>query len=237
MVIRAVVATVIGACAACSYGGSFVDCEVACTTSTGCPAGFTCSATEGLCRSGATTASCGAILDGEVDSSLDRGVDARSDGTGDAASASCPAVFDGAGHLFVNTLMTWPDAEAYCKSLETTPGDTLYFHLVVVNDAEELGVLTPTGTPLGDAWLGYTDSKDPSGSSDPTTVAANFRWITDEQPAPGFATWASGQPDETTPPRCAYKNLADGLMHDRTCDHTRTFFCECDQFPEDPNNL
>lgn len=229
MVIRTVLGVALIASAACSYGGSFVDCEVACTPSTGCPAEFTCSASEGLCRSGETTATCGAILDGKVDSSVGGGVD--------GGSASCPAAFSGAPHLFVNMLMTWSDAEAYCQSLDATPGNAPYVHLVVVNDAGELGQLTPTGTPLDDAWLGYTDSKDPSGSSDPATVAVNFRWITDEQAAPGFATWASGQPDETTTPRCAYKNFADGLMHDRTCDHTRTFFCECDPFPEDPNNL
>lgn len=230
MVIRTVLGIAVAALAACSYRSSFVDCELACTQSTGCPPGFMCSAAEGLCRSGATTASCGAILDG--------GVDGGTDGSVDDGAALCPAAFGGARHLFVNMLMEWPAAEAYCKSLDATPEDTLHVHLVVVNDAAELGQLTPTGTPMDDAWLGYTDSKNPSGSTDPVTVAANFRWITDEQPAPGFAPWASGQPDETTPPRCAYKSFADGFMHDRTCTgHTRTFFCECDSFPENPNNL
>jgi hypothetical protein len=225
VVIRTVLGVAITASTACSYGGGFVDCEIACTPPTGCPAGFACSASEGRCRSGATTASCAAILDGGVDG----------DGA-DGLSLACPAAFGGSRYLFVNMLVTWPAAEASCKSLDSTPGDGTYVHLVVVNSAGELGQLTPTGTPMDDAWLGYSDSKNPSGSADAATIAANFRWITDEQPAPGFAMWASGQPDETTPPRCAYKNFVDGLMHDRACDHTRTFFCECDAFDENPNN-
>ncbi|HEY4182013.1 MAG TPA: hypothetical protein VGM90_34455 [Kofleriaceae bacterium] len=65
MVIRAVLVAVIAAGAGCSYGGSFGDCEVACAASTGCPSGFTCAVSEGMCRSSATPAtSCAAILDG-----------------------------------------------------------------------------------------------------------------------------------------------------------------------------
>ena len=175
------------------------------------------------------------MLDGNVDSSFDGGVDGHVDSSVDAASASCPPVFGGGRHLFVNMLMEWPAAEAYCKSLDSTPTAAPYVHLVVVNDATELGQLTPTGTPMDDAWLGYTDSKlNPGGSPDP----AKFLWITNEQVQPGFAMWTTGQPDDSSGPRCAYKNFSNGLMHDRTCTgHTRTFFCECDQFPENPNNL
>jgi hypothetical protein len=77
VVIRTMVGTAIAASTGCSYGGSFVDCEVSCTQSTGCPPGFTCSASspgeQGLCWSGATAPSCGAILDGSVDGNVDAG--------------------------------------------------------------------------------------------------------------------------------------------------------------------
>jgi hypothetical protein len=235
VVIRTVVlAMAIAAIAACSYKGGFADCEVACTSSTGCPPGFTCSASSpgetGMCRNGATTPSC---VDGGVDGIADgSGADAGTDG----AAASCPVVFGGGRYLFVNSLMEWLAAEAYCKSLDSTPSVAPYVHLVVVNSAVELGQLTPTGTPMDDAWLGYTDSKlNPGGAPDP----AKFIWVTNEPPAPpGFAMWASGQPDDSSGPRCAYKKFSDGLMHDRTCiGHTRTFFCECDEFPENASNL
>ena len=230
--IRSVLGIAIAMSAACSYEGSFGDCEIACTPSTGCPAGFTCSASEGLCRGGAMATSCAAIFDGGLDGDIAADLDNALDGGVDGGSA-CPAMFGGGRYLFVNTLMEWPAAEAYCTSLDSTLGDATYVHLVIVGDAGELGQLTPTGTPMDDAWLGYTDARNPSASSDPVTIASNFRWVTDEQSAPGFAMWASGQPQETTPPRCAYKNFSDGLMHDRTCTgHTRTFFCECDAFPE-----
>lgn len=233
--IRTVLVLAVAASTACSYRGSFADCEIACTASTGCPAGFSCSTSEGLCRSLVTTTSCVAILDGGVDGSFDDGGDGWVDGSVDAQPASCPAEFGGGRYLFVNTLMEWPAAEAYCKSLDSTPTVAPYVHLVVVNNATELGQLTPTGTPMDDAWLGYTDSKlNAGGSPDP----AKFLWVTDEQAQPGFAMWTTGQPDDSSGPRCAYKNFSNGLMHDRTCTgHTRTFFCECDEFPENQNNL
>lgn len=49
------------AAAGCSYRASFRDCEVRCTAATGCPAGFSCSATEGMCRAPGETQSCAAI--------------------------------------------------------------------------------------------------------------------------------------------------------------------------------
>jgi sulfatase modifying factor 1 len=57
-----VAAVALVASAACSYGVSFRDCEVSCTT--GCPAGFECSASEGLCRpTGGASVACSTILD------------------------------------------------------------------------------------------------------------------------------------------------------------------------------
>ena len=71
MVIKSVFAIVIAASAACSYKGSFADCEISCTQSTGCPAGFRCSATNpeevGLCWSATTAPSCTENQDGSVD--------------------------------------------------------------------------------------------------------------------------------------------------------------------------
>ena len=233
MVIKAVLGMTIAVCAACSYKGSFVDCEVACTESTGCPPGFTCSPTESLCRSGATNASCAAVLDGGVDSDADGGID--------GGATSCPAAFDGAGHLFVNMEVTWEVARMHCTSLDPTPtlGVPPYVHLVVVKDAGELGqVMVLPATQSSGTWLGYTDRKlNPPSCPDPVSCAVNFRWITDEQP--NFTTWASGQPDNGSGPRCAYRDSGppDMLMHDRTCDNLRHFVCECDQFPENPDNF
>ena len=52
----------IAACAACSsYEGSFVDCEVACTPSTGCPPGFECSTPEGVCRAVGVSTPCSSL--------------------------------------------------------------------------------------------------------------------------------------------------------------------------------
>ena len=210
-------AVAIAASAACSsYGGSFVDCEIACTPTTGCPPGFTCSASEGLCRSGTTAPSCAAILDGSVDS----------------AATSCPAVFGSTRYLFVNTPMTWPDAEAHCKSLDSTPGEAPYVHLVVISNAGELTqLMVLLAGAVEDPWLGYSDSKlNPGG----TPNAALFLWVTDE---PGLAMWGSDQPDHSSGPRCADRDADDGLMHDNSCTSMRTTLCECDQFPENPNNL
>jgi hypothetical protein len=252
VVIRAALGMVIVANTACSYGVSFRDCEVACistdsqaTPGSGCPAGFTCSPSEGLCRSGAITPSCLTILDGGVDASDGGGIDGGVgsdggvgiDGSVDGGSASCPAAFGGGRYLFVNMLVTWTMADMYCKGLDSNPGDATYVHLVVLSDASELGLLAPPsvcGQPADDQckpWLGYSDGK--LNGSGLTPDPSKFLWVTDEA---GIVTWAAGQPDETEPPRCAYRD-ADGLVHDRTCDHTRSFFCECDQFPEDASHL
>lgn len=60
MVTHAVIAAVIAA-AGCSYGATFRDCEIQCTMETGCPGGFSCSASESLCRATGETQSCSAI--------------------------------------------------------------------------------------------------------------------------------------------------------------------------------
>ena len=54
------------ALAACGYDASFRDCTIGCSSATGCPNGFTCSVSEALCRTGETSASCAAVLDGGV---------------------------------------------------------------------------------------------------------------------------------------------------------------------------
>jgi hypothetical protein len=65
----------IAASAACSYRASFVDCEISCTQSTGCPAGFKCSASTpeeiGVCWNGATAPSCTDHQDGGMDGGMD----------------------------------------------------------------------------------------------------------------------------------------------------------------------
>ena len=231
--IRIVLVAVSAACAACSYGGSFIDCEVACTSLTGCPPGFTCSGSEGLCRSGATTSSCGGILDGGVDVGFDGNVDGNVDGGVDGGAPLCPAAFGGGRYLFVNMAVPWSNAEAYCKSLDSTPGDAPFVHLVVVSNTAELGQLVVLlSGAVEDPWLGYTDSKlNPDGLPD----AAVFQWVTDEPGA--VAMWGSGQPDNSSGPRCPDRDAGDGLMHDNACTSMRTILCECDQFPEDPTNL
>lgn len=50
-----------GILAACGYDAGFADCTVACDE-TSCPEGLTCSFDEGLCRTGATSASCAMVL-------------------------------------------------------------------------------------------------------------------------------------------------------------------------------
>jgi hypothetical protein len=60
VVIRAAIVAVIAA-AGCGYGASFRDCEIRCTAATGCPTGFSCSASEGVCRASGATQSCAAI--------------------------------------------------------------------------------------------------------------------------------------------------------------------------------
>jgi hypothetical protein len=45
----------------CSYDPSFRDCEIACTTDTGCPEGFKCG-TENRCRLDGATQTCTAVL-------------------------------------------------------------------------------------------------------------------------------------------------------------------------------
>src|SRR5277367_2564070 len=53
----------------CGYDAKLSDCTISCSEISGCPANFTCSTSEGLCRSGETTASCAAVAsDGGIDS-------------------------------------------------------------------------------------------------------------------------------------------------------------------------
>jgi hypothetical protein len=249
MMMGGLVVTAALALAACGYGASFGDCTVACSAEASeCPSGFTCSTLEGRCRNGATTLSCASILGGDgdagadtievgSDADVDAGLDGGVDGAIDGAATSCPAAFGGTRYLFVNMLVTWQAAESYCTMLDSTPASAPYVHLVVVSDAQELTQLIPPsscGQPADDSckpWLGYSDIKLGAGGSTPDPT--KFLWVTDE---PGLVTWASDQPDESTPPRCAYRD-SDGLMHDRTCEHTRSFYCECDQFRENPSNL
>jgi hypothetical protein len=79
---RLVVVFIVAACG-CTYDASFTDCTVACSMAApDCPDGFSCSATEGMCRAAENVGiSCAAVLDGGVD-------DARPDGGGTAPDAN-----------------------------------------------------------------------------------------------------------------------------------------------------
>ena len=76
--------------ASCDHG-SFRDCAVSCTASTGCPDGLSCG-TEGLCRTGLTASTCNAVKDAldEVDadtSCVCSAADTLSCSSGDTACA------------------------------------------------------------------------------------------------------------------------------------------------------
>lgn len=66
--------TAIAACAlalgACSYGPSFVDCQIQCAGPDDCPAGFSCGA-ESRCRPTSATSSCAPPADADVDAGSD----------------------------------------------------------------------------------------------------------------------------------------------------------------------
>jgi len=59
----------LGVASGCTYDASFRDCTVTCSVaSPECPGGFTCSTTEGMCRTAANVGiSCAAVLDGGME--------------------------------------------------------------------------------------------------------------------------------------------------------------------------
>ena len=134
-------------------------------------------------------------------------------------------------------LLRFLSGEGTCSRQGNVTHPRRHTHAGVIGRALELAqvMVLPAAQSSG-TWLGYTDSKlNPSSCPDPVSCAANFRWITDEQP--NLTTWATGQPDDGTGPRCAYRDSGDGSMRDRTCTNLRHFVCECDQFPENPANF
>jgi len=140
------------------------------------------------------------------------------DGGPDGGAASCPAGFTGR-YLFVNQDVAWRVAELHCKSLDPTPNDSPFVHLAVVSTAAELVHVGQLADPEN-TWLGYTNT---SGS---------FKWISTESTT--YSNWDTGEPGSDG---CAYLST-NGFMFASDCaTGTHRFVCECDQFPEDPNNF
>lgn len=91
-VVRTLAITISLTLASCGYGASFRDCAISCSSASGCPDGFSCSMSEGLCRIPGVTATCAAI---ESDGGVDGVVDARCPGDLDCdgvpdAMDNCP---------------------------------------------------------------------------------------------------------------------------------------------------
>jgi formylglycine-generating enzyme len=104
-------ATISMALTACAYDASFSDCTINCSATSGCPDGFSCSTSEGLCRSGAATLSCAAIVDGGG------GNDGNRDGGSDGGTTRCSGLAATCGST----------ASDDCCSIATTiPGGTFY---------------------------------------------------------------------------------------------------------------
>jgi hypothetical protein len=60
--VKVLVALAVGATVSCGYDASFRDCTINCSDATGCPDGFSCSITEGLCRPAGFNMSCSSIV-------------------------------------------------------------------------------------------------------------------------------------------------------------------------------
>jgi len=237
MVIKTVLVMLIAACAACSYKSSFVECEVACTESTGCPLGFTCSPTENLCRSGVTNASCAAILDGGIDSEIADDAAAVDGSTDPCAGVIPPAnctkfVCDGTCHLYCTTPSNWDMAKAACE------GPTGWWLTEINSLAEDTCVdgQIPDGT---NTWIGLHQaagqtavdanwSWSHSGTAIPPTGTAFRRWESDAGTgsAPNDAGGASGEDGSQN---CASTSGDNSGWDDRECVQTIAYVCE--RFP------
>ena len=231
MVIKVVLAVAITALGACSYEGKFVDCEITCTPSTGCPTGFTCAASEGLCRSGATMESCAVVRDGGNDAVT---VDGTTDPcAGVSTPASCTKfVCDGTCHLYCTTPLNWDMAKAACE------GSTGWWLTEINSLAEDTCVdgQIPDGT---NTWIGLHQaagqtavdanwSWSHSGTALPPTGTAFRRWESDAGTgsAPNDAGGGSGEDGSQN---CASTSGDNSGWDDRECPQTIPYVCE--RFP------
>jgi hypothetical protein len=217
----AVLGVAIAACAACSYyGGIFVDCEIACTPSTGCPPGFTCSASEGLCRSGATTPSCAAIFDGGPDAP---GADAFD-------PSVCPTTYaislpsTTSRYRLASGGLDWTHAIDACVADQTSPKG--FTHLVVFTKRQEQ---TELEAIVGDVWVGYSD-RLVEGEFRATTLEPIGNYV-----APSSPAWAFGEPNHQTTAENCDEVILEGGLNDNNCANTRMFVCECDSYANDPS--
>lgn len=145
----------------------------------------------------------------------------------DERPAACPSEFLGARYVAFTQKLEWPEAEAACASLV---GVRMYSHLAVIGDAAEAKVVVDMIRP-NEAWVGLTDRKD----------HMLFRWIT-EEPVMGEIPWLPGQPNlPPRPPvgRCGriLDDSGDMGLADGPCDESKLVFCECDEFPIDPERF
>jgi len=81
------------------------------------------------------------------------------------------------GHWYqrTDTLKTWHEAKAYCKSVEG--------YLATVTSQSEMDFILNTFGDANHTWIGGTDEEQ----------EGVWKWVTGE--TWGYASWNSGQPD------------------------------------------
>lgn len=104
-------------------------------------------------------------------------------------------------YVFIDTQMTWPDAQSYCRQHHTD--------LASVTDTSENHKIQQLLPTKGFSWIGlFRDS---------------WKWVDGRKLT--LSNWREGEPNGAEE-NCAIANFDDdGRWEDCPCDWRRTFFC------------
>ncbi|HEY4242112.1 MAG TPA: hypothetical protein VGM88_19975 [Kofleriaceae bacterium] len=163
-------------------------------------------------------------------------VDAMPDGR--PTPLDCPSTYTidvGTGSLYRNSDddssssdRTHHAATAYNQCNDDSSGVT---HLAAIDDAAEVAALLPHLTAGNTYYVGATQQRD--------QAAPNVGWIEITDATSFYASWRTGQPDDSNNAENNSQNFAvlstDGFFDDFDGNTSRSFLCECDDKPIDPS--
>ena len=119
-------------------------------------------------------------------------------------------------YYYINTLMTWSDAQQYCREK--------YTDLATFESLDDISRLKPDFS-YSWAWIGLKD--DPESWREVMGNDTNsWRWsATGETSKTGYNNWGSGQPNSANGKDNCVTMVSAGGWYDAPCQILRSFVC------------
>lgn len=146
--------------------------------------------------------------------------------------SGCPQGFahpyENSQYRYIAAPQTWPDALAFCHSLDD-PTSTKRVHLAVLtSDFERSTHISVVVVGSASAfWIGLSD----------TAIEGTYQWVTAESvPYPSDASWGPFEPSEGPDDDCVRVEYSNNNLDSMPCATTSAFVCECDDYASQPDN-